>query len=242
MQRNITLLSTEIRHDAEGRYSLNDLHRAAVSDGENKRTKEPGKFLASPHIVELVNEITTQNPGSFPVRKVEGRNGGTYVCKELVYAYAMWVSPRFHLHVIRTFDRVATSQIQSAHEETQRRAARERARLECPAMTGALRDMRAEQGKTTAAHHYRNEADMLNRIILGLPAGEYREHRGIPEDAPIRDFLSPAEIAATEELQRFNSSLILLGMGYDERKARCIELFQRRHAVRVEAEVLKRIA
>lgn len=239
MSQSITLSNTAIRRDAEGRFRLNDLHKAA---GGEKR-HNPSYWLANQQTAELIAALTEdpQTTGN-PVVSTEGRNGGTFACKELVYAYAMWVSPRFHLHVIRTFDRVATGQIQSAHEETQRRAARERARLECPAMTGALRDMRAELGKTTAAHHYRNEADMLNRIILGLPAGEYREHRGIPEDAPIRDFLSPAEIAATEELQRFNSSLILLGMGYDERKARCIELFQRRHAVRVEAEVLKRIA
>ena len=100
----------EVRRDAYGRYSLNDLHRAAVASGANARTKEPGKFLSSQQITELVQElIDTQNLGSKPVSKIEGRNGGTYVCKELVYAYAMWISPSFHLKVIRTFDMVTST-------------------------------------------------------------------------------------------------------------------------------------
>ncbi|HHL8060336.1 TPA: KilA-N domain-containing protein [Escherichia coli] len=112
----------EVRRDAYGRYSLNDLHRAAVASGANARTKEPGKFLSSQQTVELVHELTntqnlgvgsfnetTQNLGSKPVSKIEGRNGGTYVCKELVYAYAMWISPSFHLKVIRTFDMVTSA-------------------------------------------------------------------------------------------------------------------------------------
>ncbi len=47
----------EVSRDAYGRYSLNDLHRAAVASGANARTKEPGKFLSSQQIIELVAEL-----------------------------------------------------------------------------------------------------------------------------------------------------------------------------------------
>ena len=102
----LVMFDTTIRQDKEGRYCLNDLHKAAIIYGSNGRTKEPGKFMASPQTIELIDEIeTTQNLGSLPVNKIEGRNGGTYVCKELVYSYAMWISAKFNLHVIQTFDK-----------------------------------------------------------------------------------------------------------------------------------------
>ena len=58
----------------------------------------------------LVEEISNSSEVKInnPMSVSKGRYGGTYVCKELVYAYAMWISPAFHLKVIQTFDAVMT--------------------------------------------------------------------------------------------------------------------------------------
>ena len=92
-----------VREVDGGLYNLNDLHKAA---GGMKKDK-PNHFMSSPQTIGLIGEIA-KVPGSRPFRKVMGRTGGTYVSKELVYAYAMWVSPEFHLKVIQCFDSVTS--------------------------------------------------------------------------------------------------------------------------------------
>ena len=109
---NITLLvlDTPIRTDVDGRFSLNDLHKAA--GGENKH--RPGEWLRNSQTADLIAEIETA--GIPAVKSQEGRNGGTYVAKELVYAYAMWISPAFHLKVIRAYDSMVMSEhTQASH-------------------------------------------------------------------------------------------------------------------------------
>lgn len=212
-----------------------------MANGKATESQRPGNFMLSDSVQAFAQVLTDAKNLASVVSVKGGTNQGTYADELVAIRYAAWIDPAFEVQVYQTFQAVQHAKAEAIHADALRRAARERARLECPAMTGALRDMRAEQGKTTAAHHYRNEADMLNRIVLGMAAADYRELHGVDSDDPIRDHLSEAEIAAIEELQRFDSSLILLGMDYSERKTRCTELFQRRHSAKIEAESIKRL-
>jgi hypothetical protein len=101
---NIVISDTTIRQDSEGRYCLNDLHRSAGGEARHK----PGNWLANQQTQELIDEINSiSGIPAIDSRRGRGDDAGTFVCKELVYSYAMWISPVFSLKVIRTFDAVS---------------------------------------------------------------------------------------------------------------------------------------
>ena len=87
-----------------GLFSLNDLHKAS---GGNPGQR-PGEFMRNQQTKELVEEISNAGISAFESRK--GNNGGTYACRELVIAYAAWISAAFHLKVIRVFLAVTAPQ------------------------------------------------------------------------------------------------------------------------------------
>ncbi|MDH0900738.1 KilA-N domain-containing protein [Comamonas aquatica] len=93
----LTVAGTSVRQ-LDNLYSLNDLHKAA--GGEPKH--QPGKFSSLEQTKALIAEIGN-SPDSESLKITNGRNGGTYACKELVIAYAAWISAAFHLKVIRVF-------------------------------------------------------------------------------------------------------------------------------------------
>ena len=93
---NLAILNTSIRSH-ENLFSLNDLHVA--SGGKDKH--RPSFFIRLDTTKDLVAEIEQDNSNALKV--IRGTQGGTYACEELVIAYAMWISPKFHLIVLRAF-------------------------------------------------------------------------------------------------------------------------------------------
>lgn len=231
---NLTITGAKVRTDKDGRYSLNDLHKAA---GGEKR-HGPAYWLVGEQTQGLISVLAKEmgDTGN-PVSVTRGGNAqGTFVCKELVYAYAMWISPEFHLRVIRAFDALVNGRL----EDTQRIAARQAARLEAPDLTDAIKHRREVQGKPVAHYHFSNEFDLVNRVALGKSAKEFRAAHGIGPDDPIRDHLTALEIRCVQALQRANTTMIDMGLPFEQRKTELHKIYVTRHAPGLLAEV-KRI-
>ncbi|NNI28021.1 KilA-N domain-containing protein, partial [Pasteurella multocida] len=97
---NLSILNTSIR-TLENLYSLNDLHK--ISGGEEKH--KPTRFMRLDQTKELIVEIQKDFKSPDLVFKITAGRGmrGTWACEELVLSYAMWISPKFHLIVLRAF-------------------------------------------------------------------------------------------------------------------------------------------
>lgn len=122
MTQSIVIANTSIGQDEHGRYCLNHLHKAAGGNRRHNPTDWLRSNAAKELVAELAKECALENGGYAETRRPssemrkpvvivnDGKNNGTYAVKELVYAYAMWISPKFHLNVIRAFDQMAAPQ------------------------------------------------------------------------------------------------------------------------------------
>ena len=109
MSNQLTILEKQILQ-IDNLYNLNLVHQA---NGE-LRKHQPSNFLRLDTTQELIAEIESDGQTQ-AVKVYRGSQGGTYVCEELVLSYAMWISPKFHLIVLRAFLAMYKAESQNAN-------------------------------------------------------------------------------------------------------------------------------
>ncbi len=88
------------------------------------------------------------------------------------------------------------------------------AKMEHPAFTEAVMLAHDEPKH----YHFSNEADMINRLVLGMSAKQFREANGIEKGSSIRPFLTDQQIKEVETLQRADIGILATGVSFEERK------------------------
>jgi Rha family phage regulatory protein len=88
------------------------------------------------------------------------------------------------------------------------------ARLEFPELTAAILEMH----ETPKHYHFSNEMDMINRIVLGMTAKQYKEKNGLGDVKSIRPYLTAEQLYLIGALQKTDIGLVLTEPDYQKRK------------------------
>lgn len=67
-------------------------------------------------------------------------------------------------------------------------------------------------------YHFSNECDMINRIVIGMTAKQFREKHGIAKGESIRPFLTAEQVDRLEILQKVDVGLLVAVPDYNQRK------------------------
>lgn len=99
MSKSIVIKGITVIQEQDGLYRLNALHEA--SGGEKRH--QPNNWLRNKQTKALIAALKGEGR---PITEIAlvingGDRRGTYVCRELVYAYAMWISPRLCIDAIQ---------------------------------------------------------------------------------------------------------------------------------------------
>lgn len=212
----------KVRVDNEGRYNLNDLHRSAVEGKKATESQRPGNFIKSAQVKRFAQELTEATFVASVKTIKGGVESGVWGLELIAIRYAAWIDLKFEIQVYNTF-------VEAKRQKASARMERNTARLEYRPMTDAIKHERETQGKDIKPYHFSNEADLINRIALGMTAAKFRVYHEIGKKENIRDYLTPEQIHCVTELQRANTVFIGMGWDFEQRKEALKGVFDRNH-------------
>ena len=117
-------------------------------------------------------------------------------------------------------------------EKELKKEIRNTSRLEYRPMTDAI----ALAHEEIKPYHFSNEADLINRIVLGCTASKFRKDNDVDKNDSIRDYLTFEQLNCITALQRANTVYIEDGLDFQERKEKLTSLFNRKHKQKLIGE------
>lgn len=166
--------------------------------------KRPVDWLSQDGTREYIATLADMlkcEPGSL-LKTKRGNNGGTWMHPKLAVAFSRWLDTRLAIWCDMQIDGLIRGHAGVGDWQSARIEAASRFRGVCD----MLNLSRQADGKTTARHHYSNEALLINEVLTGSRA---------PLD---RNSLSKVDLRLLELLEA--QDMVLLGRGttYEERK------------------------
>ena len=94
-----------------------------------------------------------------------GRYGGTYAHQDIAFEFAMWISPKFKIYIVKEFQRLKEEEQKQLGWSAKRELSKINYRIHTDAIKQNL--IPSEVTRSQASLIYANEADVLNVAMFG---------------------------------------------------------------------------
>ena len=170
--------------------------------GANAFTMSPKKWLEATNAIGIVSKA--------------GRYGGTYAHSDIAMSFATWISPEFQLYIMKDYRRLKTDE--NSRLSLNWNLNREISKLNYRIHTDAIKDnlIPSELTPAQVAYTYANEADMLNVVLFGKTARQWKGENPTVK-GNMRDIATLNQLLVLANLESYNAVLINQGKKQKER-------------------------
>lgn len=170
--------------------------------GSNAFTMSPKKWIEATNAIGIVSK--------------SGRYGGTYAHSDIAFEFASWISPEFKLYIIKDYKRLKSEE--NSRLSLNWNLNRELSKLNYRIHTDAIKANLIPPELTSAqiSYTYASEADMLNVVLFGKTAKQWRDENQ-NETGNIRDQATIYQLLVLSNMESYNAILIQQGKSQAER-------------------------
>ena len=170
--------------------------------GANAFTMSPRKWIEATNAIGVVSKA--------------GRYGGTYAHSDIAMSFATWISPEFQLYIMKDYRRLKTDENSrlSLNWNLNRAISKLNYRIHTDAIKENL--IPPELTSEQVAYTYANEADMLNVVLFGKTAKQWKDENPTAK-GNMRDAATLNQLLVLANLESYNAVLINQGKDQKER-------------------------
>ncbi|MCI8670276.1 MAG: KilA-N domain-containing protein [Lachnospiraceae bacterium] len=161
--------------------------------GANAFTMSPKKWVENTNAIGIVSKA--------------GRYGGTYAHSDIAMSFATWISPEFQLYIMKDYRRLKTDE--NSRLSLNWNLNREISKINYRIHTDAIKENLIPPELTPAqmAYTYANEADMLNVVLFGKTAKQWKDENPTVK-GNMRDVATLNQLLVLANLESYNAVLI----------------------------------
>ena len=170
--------------------------------GSNAFTMSPTKWIETTGAIGIVSK--------------SGRYGGTFAHSDIAFEFASWISAEFKLYIIKDYKRLKADE--NSRFSLNWNLNREISKLNYRIHTDAIKEKLIPPELTPAqiSFTYANEADMLNVVLFGRTAKQWKDEN--PDiKGNMRDGATLNQLLILANLESYNAVLIHQGKNQKEK-------------------------